>query len=78
METLIIHTEDAAQTKTIKAFLKALNVRVEVLPQEVSAVAEILSIYIKKLMTKALLKADGGHLTPHRCFMDQVKADLRK
>ena len=78
METLVIHTEDAAQTETIKTFLKTLNVRVEVLPQELYAVAEELPGYVKKLITKAVSEADGGHLTRHEDFIAQVKADLRK
>ena len=78
METLVIHTEDAAQSKTIKAFLKALNVRVEVIPQEFSVVAEELPTYIKKLITKSVGEADGGLLTAHEDFMTEVKANLRK
>ena len=78
METLVIHTEDAAQSETIKAFLKSLNVRVEVLPREFSVVAEELLPYIKKLITKSVGEANGGLLTPHEDFMAEVKAGLRK
>jgi len=68
METLLIRTEDAAQTKTIKAILKALNVKVETLSNSIGKTEELPS-HISKLLAKSISEADNGQLTPHRDFM---------
>ena len=77
METLVIHTEDAEQSKTIKAILKALKVKVEVLT-DTSLVNENLPVYVTKLMGKALSEADQNQTTPHEDFMAEVKAKRKK
>jgi len=77
METLVIHTEDDEQSKTIKAILKALKVKVEVF-SETSVLNEALPSYITKLMEKSLKEAEEKQLTSHVAFMEQVKAKLKK
>lgn len=76
METLLIRTEDAAQTKTIKAILKALNVKVEILSNSISKTEELPS-HVSKLLTKSISEADNGQLTPHQDFMEEVKIRFR-
>ncbi len=77
METLVIHPEDAEQSKTIKAILKALKVKVEVL-SEASIVNEEMPGYVTKLMNKALEEADQNQITSHEDFMTEVKTKLKK
>lgn len=77
METLIIHPEDAEQSKTIKAILKALKVKVEVLSGS-NLVNENLPEYVAKLMSKAINEADQNQLTPHEDFIKEVRNRLKK
>ena len=72
METLLIQTEGVAQTKTIKAILKALNVKVQTLSSS-KGKTEKLPPHVSKLLTKSISEASNGQLTPHRDFMKEVK-----
>lgn len=77
METLVIHTEGPSQTKKIKDFLKSLNVKIEVFPQQTS-VEEELPSYVTKLLNKAILEADENKFTEHSDFMNSVKTKYKK
>lgn len=73
---MIIHTEEPSQTKTIKAILKALNVKVEMLPNQSSA--NELPKHISNLMKKSIKEADNKQLTPHNDFMQIIKNQYAK
>lgn len=77
METLIIHPEDAEQSKTIKTILKALKVKVEVLSSG-ALVNEDLPEYVTKLMNKAINEANQSQVSSHKDFMAEVKNRLKK
>ncbi|GAB1463085.1 DUF2683 family protein [Pedobacter sp.] len=77
METLVIHPEDAEQSETFKAILKALKVKVEVF-SGTNMVNEELPQYVTNLMNKALKEADQNQTTPHEDFMTEVKNRLKK
>ncbi|WP_316785543.1 DUF2683 family protein [Pedobacter frigiditerrae] len=72
METLVIHTEGPSQTKKVKDFLKALNIKVEVVPQQ-TLVEEELPTYVSKLMNKALSEADEKKFTNNDEFLKSIK-----
>lgn len=77
METLVIHTEGPSQTQKVKDFLKSLNIKVEVLPQQ-ALVEEELPTYVSKLMNKALSEADEKKFTTNEEFMKSVKAKYKR
>ncbi len=77
METLVIHPEDAEQSETIKAILKALKVKVEVF-SGASMVNEELPEYVTKLLNRALKESDQNQATSHQDFMAEVKNRLKK
>jgi hypothetical protein len=76
METLVIHPENAEQSQTIKAILKALKVKVEVV-LEPSMVKEDIPVYVTELMKKASIEADKNEMTSHEDFMREIKSRLK-
>ncbi len=73
METLVIHPENAEQSQTNKAILKALKVKVEVI-LEPSMVKEDIPVYVTELMKKASVEADKNEMTSHEDFMKEIKS----
>lgn len=77
METFVIHPKDAEQSQAIKAFLKALKVKVEVFSDK-SSFSNTIPKHVSVLMDKALIEADQNNMTPHENFMNDLKKRLKK
>lgn len=64
MESLLIHSENAAQLKTVKEFLKALNVPFE--PQK-----EGLPNHVSKSIEKSIAQFENGQTISLNEFKDR-------
>ena len=77
METLVIQTEGSSETETVKAILEALDLKVDVFPNQPMLQEEVPS-YISKLMFKSLTEADNDMFTSHEDFMNEIKSKYKK
>jgi len=77
METLVIQTEGPSQTETVKAILEALDLKVDVFPNQPILQEEVPS-YVSKLMAKSLTEANSDKFTSHEDFMNEVKTKYKK
>jgi hypothetical protein len=77
METFAIQTEGPSQTEILKAILKVLDVKVEILPKDF-LVQEEIPPYVSKLMNEGLAQADKKVFTTNKDFMNEIKAKYKK
>jgi len=77
VETLVIQTEGPSETETVKAILEALDLKVDVFPNQPILQEEVPS-YVSKLMVKSLGEADNDKFTSNEDFMTEVKAKYKR